>query len=283
MHVVRQLLIAGLIVACLLAVPALGSETSTGDMPASESREDLGKRGDEKQQSEGHLLSSSNGTPAQDFPGQLNLPKDPDAVLREILSREEFQHALKETRWDQIQKWLEQILLSILRWIAGKIGFFADKESFDAHPLWRVAEGMLIGAVFLLALYLAKILFEHLRDHTSPPANHSTARGADSQYLSSDRLREEARQCAQRGDYRTGLILLFRSVLVRLEEEGKIGHHRGKTNREVIRSISGEGVARELVTQLVPVFDGVCYGNAPCGKEEYERFLRQCTRLIQGG
>lgn len=282
MHVVRLFLIAGLIATCLFTVPSFGSGVSSGDRSVTESKEEDGSRTSEKQQSGGYPLSYSEQSAGSDFQNQFELPKDPDSLLHEILARSEFQQASKETLWDRMMKRAEELLLAFFRWLAELLGSVGNGSGFNPHSLWRVAEGLLIGSAILLALYVAKALFEYFRDRKGRSAEPPAERTEILVYLSSSRLREEAMQCARRGDYRTGLILLFRSVLVRLEEEGKIARHRGKTNREVLRSISGDGIVRETVGRLVPVFDGVCYGKARCGKEEYDRFLRLCTRVIQG-
>ena len=43
---------------------------------------------------------------------------------------------------------------------------------------------------------------------------------------------------AERGEYRGALIHLFRYVLIRLDEQGRLGFYAGKTNREILRSPS---------------------------------------------
>ena len=264
---VREFLIAGLIAACLLAGPASCSAGSGVDRPGTHVRKS----------------SPSKVNPGESFSAQFNLPRDPESVLHEILSRSEFQEGLRETLWDRIEKRLEQALIAILTWIAQKLGSMMGSElNFDPHPLWRVGEGLLIGAAILLAITLATPLFEFLRDRMGAPAQPAAPRAEMPVYVSGSKLREEAIRMALAGDYRGAVILLFRSVLVRLEEEGKISHHTGKTNREILRSIPEDSGVRQTVQHLVPVFDGVCYGKAPCGKEEYERFLGLCTRLIQG-
>ncbi len=280
MHVVRKFLIAGVIAACLIYAPAHGLGRSAGHGGMTNSNDAPGKLENKKKQSDGYVLHSPGVDSGIAFRQHFRLPKDPDSILHEILSRSEFQKAMQETPGDRFAKHLEQILAAILRWLAGKMGLGGSGGEFNPHSLWRVVEGLLIGAVLLLAIYLAKLLFDHFRDRISPFPEPASDLEAVSLYVSSSRLREESMNHARKGDYRTGLILMFRSVLAGLEERGEIAQHRGRTNREIIRSIPPNNAVKKALTRLVPIFDGVCYGNAPCGKAEYDRFLHQCTRTI---
>lgn len=215
------------------------------------------------------------------FAGQFNLSQDPESVLREVLSRSEFDVPSEETRWDRIKKTIDEIIETIIAWLLEKLKGI-DPEGFDPNPFWRVGEGLLIGAAILLAFILADIVYRSVRARRGDRYGAIPSAHRVPLYLSSRQLRDMARESAENGDYRMGLILLFRAVVLGLEEEGKIAHHGGKTNWEIVRSISGDGLVRESVRQLVPIFNRVFYGEVPCGREDYERFRRLCGRVTEG-
>lgn len=212
----------------------------------------------------------------------LGLSQDPDSLLREILSRSEF----KESNWTWLSeallrwlserfRWLYDLILALLRKFFGRWNV-----NVEADTLWS-AVGAFFAAVFvvgaLLVLFHALKAFLHRKeDRPEMQPSFFAAVGQSS----SETLRI-SRSMAERGEYRGALIHLFRYVLIRLDEQGRLGFYAGKTNREILRSPGLRLSDRKVLSEMIPIFNGVRYGDFPCGKSEYDRFLSLTGLLVE--
>ena len=204
----------------------------------------------------------------------LGFLQDPDLLLREILSRSEF----KESNWTllfaALIRWFLELIVELLRKIFGRWNV-----NVEAEMLWT-AVGAFFAAVFvagaLIAMFYALKSFLHRKDDRPemPPSFFAATGQSSSEMLSI------SQSMAERGEYQGALIHLFRYVLIRLDEQGRLGFYAGKTNREILRSSSLRLSDRKALSEMVPIFNGVRYGNFPCGKSEYDRFLSLTGILV---
>ena len=217
------------------------------------------------------------GSSVDPFVERFDLPSAPEPVLKEVLSREEFRESPVQPIIDRIREWAADLLRRAFHWIFSRIPDLPRIES-DADVLWMILAGLLIGTAALPLFFLVKFLIRLLlrktwkKDRGGPESEEAgTARSGE--------LRAEATAQAERGNYRRALILLFRFALAWLDEAGRLTVHHSRTNREILESVRSEEPLRESLGEMIPVFNRVRYGDGPCDKADYERFLTLCRRV----
>jgi hypothetical protein len=205
----------------------------------------------------------------------LGFSQDPDLLLREILSRSEFRDSDWTSLFAALIRWFLELIAELLRKIFGRWNV-----NIEGEMLWT-AVGAFFAAVFvagaLIALFYALKSLLHRKDDRPETQSSSFVIAGQS---SSEMLRM-SRSMAERGEHRGALIHLFRYVLIRLDEEGRLGFYAGKTNREILRSPNLRLSDRKVLSEMVPIFNGVRYGNFPCARSEYDRFLSLTGLLVE--
>lgn len=226
------------------------------------------------------LLISLASASEDHFRDKYNLPRSPEPVLKEILSRPEFKedaaHSLIERLWNQLQEELIRLLARIFRRLPLPEGY-----KFPQNVGRTLVTVMLLGSAGLLAVFVLIRIFHLARRKRAPSENNSSAAQLGEPGIpGSGECRAEALRLAEKGNYSQALIHLFRSALLRLKEKGFLSFHKGKTNREILESINDD-LLRGIIAEMIPSFNQVRYGNASCDRLEYERFLGLCLRLTE--
>ncbi|MFH1115443.1 MAG: DUF4129 domain-containing protein [Pseudomonadota bacterium] len=215
------------------------------------------------------------------FMKRYDLPADPKAALESILARDEFKD--RGESWPaQVRRRMEEAFIEALKWILRRIPSIGPLE-IDDDVGRMILDAQLIGIIALVGGLFAWLLVRLIRagrlragvqhpseDHDPPPPSGSA-----------EALRS-ARAMAEQGNYRDALIYLFRYVLTRLDEKGKLIIGPGKTNREVLNSVPVEEPLRAPLAEMIPLFNRVRYGDADCGKDEFRRFEALCRRVTEG-
>lgn len=211
---------------------------------------------------------------ADRFWSELGLSENPETLLRDILARREFKESQSASIIASLMRWLLELVARLLSRLFGKWNL-----DIEGEMVWTA-----IGAFFAVVLVAAALtgLFFAFKSWISRDRKHTEAqfellRLADE---SSSKLLAASRSVAERAEYREALILLFRYSLVRLGEQGRLGFYAGRTNREILRSPHLETSDRKLLSEMIPIFNCVRYGNFPCGKAEYQTFVSLTTRLV---
>ncbi|MGO9116587.1 MAG: hypothetical protein ACLQPD_03140, partial [Desulfomonilaceae bacterium] len=208
----------------------------------------------------GHGLaqfSHASQTPI-DFQKQFNLPQDPDSLLKEILSRKEFTDAAKESFLDRFIDYLNYLWRKALSWLLDR---WPDLEpfSFGNESVWAAV------GIILLTTILALIIFRLARflSGVSKKSRAKQSEFSDEPIELGDlgEMQGQAVQLAHRGEYRQALILLFRFVLLRLDELGRINWHPCKTNREILRSADRTPLTHDPLSEMISMFNGIYYGD----------------------
>jgi len=231
--------------------------------------------------SAGSILTCMAGIPDDTFAQHFDLPRDPESVLRNVLSRREFAE-------DPVSNWLRriwdravQISAEIVRWIVSRIPSMGPVK-IRGDILGTIGTALLVGAaaviLILVGWRLAAVLAKRSRRrdaaHRPPLESDDGATPAG--------LRRRALSEADQGNYGLALSLFFRYALLRLDEDGLLAYHQGKTNRELLAALKADEVVRGRVAEMVFVFNRVRYGRAPCDRDEYERFLVLCRYAVGG-
>ena len=217
--------------------------------------------------------------PSSDFQKKFNLPQDPEALLKDILSRKEFTDAATRPLLDRLTAYLDYLLRKALSWILDSLPSLGP-INLGNESIWATVGILLITALLaVIVIKLARFFSLVSRRHL---ANASQSVIEEIELGDLREMQEQALRAGEEGDYRKALILLFRFVLLRLDELGHIKWRPWKTNREILRSADENTTTREPLSEMISIFNGIYYGDKPCGDPEFQRFLT-LAQLVTGG
>ena len=83
-------------------------------------------------------------------------------------------------------------------------------------------------------------------------------------------LLDAARRAYAGGDYARAIIYLFSHELVELDRWHLIRLARGKTNRQYVRELRGQGALPGLLSQTMVVFEDVYFGDRALSRDRFE-------------
>ena len=83
-------------------------------------------------------------------------------------------------------------------------------------------------------------------------------------------LLDAARRAYASGDFARAIIYLFSHELVELDRRHLIRLTRGKTNRQYVRELRGQGALPGLLSQTMVVFEDVYFGDRALSRERFE-------------
>ena len=190
---------------------------------------------------------------------------DAQSDLDRVLGRSEFDYEPQPATWrERLGREVQQFLASSINSQSGRV--FA----------WIVA-GV---AVFVLG----GIIFYWLRGIRSGFVKESEIPSIEQEMLtlSADDAFQRAQANAAKGDYRLGVRYLYLSTLLILDERGQLRYDRSKTNREFLRSLSGNPEIAGTLQKIVDVFDRVWYGFYEVDSAEYQTYAERIEKLRSG-
>ena len=220
------------------------------------------------------------------FRDLLGLAREPEPVLREILTRDEFQETLSQSILEQIVDHILDLFQQALLWISEhwpKLDFGSFQGRADL--LWQALGLFLFSAIVALlvgvgALLVYRVLLPYARSRGHQAATQRPQPSGESSLGGS--LRNQALRLAREGRYDDAIVRLFRFVLVQLDRRGRILLHPARTNREILRSLPPREPIKEVLAEMISLFNAVRYGGFPCDKPEFDRFLGLSDRLTEG-
>ena len=220
--------------------------------------------------------------PDGDFPQKYQLPRDPQPLVRQILARDEYRQGTDESFIDWLKWQLWEMVRRALQWLVERFRG-VEGARVNGSTVSLFVDLILLGAIALVAMVLVWVLAKRLsRLNRAGTSSGDPDTENAQEVVDSRRSRALAMSSANKGDYRGALIHLFRFVLLLLDETGKITVRPGETNREILASIGPNVPAYTLLAEMVPVFNRVRYGDSPCGKEDYDRFVGLCEKVEEG-
>lgn len=218
------------------------------------------------------------------FRDMLGLPVDPESVLRDVLSRDEFRESPVRSLIDRLNELIYSGIQHILSWIARHWPHFG-RVTGDYELFWTILGSLFYGLILGLVLVGVVLLVQRVilpfvrrkRTRISPEVAR-TARVASRDSPS----REEALKMALNGQYRDALMQLFRFVLVQLHERGVVKLHPSWTNREILREIPATQPVKAPLSAMTVQFNAVRYGGMACNKTDFDRFLGLAEQITRG-
>ncbi|MEW6352415.1 MAG: DUF4129 domain-containing protein [Thermodesulfobacteriota bacterium] len=213
------------------------------------------------------------------FGTQLNLPKDPDAVLEEVLSREEFRDD-PTAALDRARERLRELFERLIEWLYEHFPRLRQAIP-DMDTAWIVLGCLVLGAAIVLVCVLLKLVAQSVLDRSARAEDAELDQDAAAGLAFSSGIWTEAVKRANAGEFALAVILLFRYVLIKLDELGRLPYHPGRTNSEILATLRGNDPLRGSLARLVPIFNRVRYGNASCDRADFEHFRDRCVDLTQ--
>ncbi|MFZ5868437.1 MAG: DUF4129 domain-containing protein [Thermodesulfobacteriota bacterium] len=218
---------------------------------------------------------------AADFQAKYELPRDPDATLKDILGRSEFRETPEIPLLARLREWLDEMIKRLLIWLLERSPKprsikTPSNEAIEAVKVILVALAVaaFIGLAAWLVFLLRGISIRSRREPVPEPETRDAKKDARG-------LWEEATRLAGKGDYALALIFLFRSVLVELDERGDLVVLPERTNREILEQVRSEGHLRRTLGDMVSAFNRVRYGSGACSRVQYKDFLSLCERATK--
>jgi len=228
---------------------------------------------------------STSAIPSPDrFKEILGLPADPELLLRDVLSREEFRESPIRSLVDRINEFIVSGIQHVVSWIAEHWPQFSlPKGNYEL--LWTVLGSLFYGLI--LGLIVAAVIFLYQRVILPRLRRARTGVSAEADELQGRAphgapSRDVALGLAREGKYREALMELFRFVLIQLHGRGVLRLHPSRTNREILGGVSDTLPIKEPLTEMTSHFNTIRYGGMPCGKNDFDRFLRLVEEITRG-
>lgn len=145
------------------------------------------------------------------------------------------------------------------------------RRSREDNP-WRDTVAVLTGG--LAVALAAGLLLRRLRRQVQP-VGHSLPPAATSPGLDAAAWRQEAERRWAAGDGLSALVWLYRALLARLDETGRLRYDPSRTNWENACQVA-DAVVADGLRELARVLDAVLYGGRPCEPATVQR----CGELV---
>ncbi len=184
------------------------------------------------------------------------------AKAAEITARDAYD--LQVRRADHT--WFQDLLDEIYRWLAVPFRWIFDlTEGWPQFLRWAV----ILGLVALLLFLVWHILYSLARAMRDPLRGGSAPKKADRAVLKPEELERRAETARNSADYMTAVRLLFRAVVLRLEQAEEKPPRPGTTNRGLLRRYRDRPPVVDALRVFVETVDAKWYGDAPCEETDY--------------
>lgn len=196
------------------------------------------------------------------------------AELEQILARSEFgavkpPNALELLR-QRLYAWIERMLLSLFGGVA--------KHPIGGQILFWL---LIVAAVGAVAVWVFRFFASRDRGSALAPSTEVIAVRTWQEWI------REAREAANRGDFREAVHSAYWAGIARLEDLGVVPKDRTKTPREYLKLVdepaegllAPEPVHREPLTALTKGMEKTWYANRRAGLEDFRESLRHLEAL----
>jgi hypothetical protein len=192
--------------------------------------------------------------------------------LAEIMGRPEFKK--EESRQGLIELFLQ--------WLRDKLGF--DVSISRSGPVRRVLGWIVYAlagaAAFFVLVVLVRVALPLLR--RDRPAGPPGRRAAPAPPETPENLLALAEARARAGEWRGAVQAMFRWLLLRLHQAGRLEYDPALTNREHLARLKADAASRAAFTELSGQFELAWYALGIVTAEEYAAFRRRCQQLAGG-
>jgi len=201
-------------------------------------------------------------------------PSSARAKLDGILARKEFAAVRPPSQWELLQQRIEAWLLSLLENLFRAIG----RHPIGGQILFWAIVG---GGVLAIAVWLFRFLASRDRLATLPASELAGVSRSWQEWL------RNAREAANRGDFREAVHSTYWAGIVRLEDTGVVPRDRTKTPREYLRlaaetaagAMASTPAPQKPLADLTSRLERVWYARREARAEDFQESLRQLEAL----
>lgn len=195
-------------------------------------------------------------------------------TLQKVLADPRFQW--QEEQENPISKWLNEQWMRFMRWLSG---LFGNPEPATDAPSVSVSLDII---PILMTLMLVVVLAYVFRSFFFDLVNESRLAeedDANSEPITAEQAFARAQSLSRGGDYRSAVRYLYLSSLLLLDERGMLRYDRSKTNREYLRSVSGQPELAEPLREVIDVFDNTWYGYHTLDEDSFKHYSDRVEEL----
>ena len=192
----------------------------------------------------------------------------PDQVRRtadEVFARPEFSPDAA------LPNWLTRAVEAVARWLG---------QLPTVNPLlfWVILGGCVLSLILLLVYVLASLGWGF---EVGPrAARRRAAEAAAERRRQSAEFRAEAGIAAGCGDFTEAIRCLFLSLVYRLDEQGRVGFQKARTNREYLALLDADAPVRRELGVFVDTLGDHWYGQRPAGRERFDDCEARYERVL---
>lgn len=207
---------------------------------------------------------------AQPVPGSSNAREE----LDHILARSEFGAVRPPSAWElfrqRLYAWIERMLLRLFGGVA--------RHPIGGQILFWL---LIVAAVGAVAVWVFRFIASRDRGSALAPSTDVIAVRTWQEWI------REAREAANRGDFREAVHSAYWAGIARLEDLGVVPKDRTKTPREYLKVVdepadgllAPEPVHREPLAALTKGLERIWYANRGAGLEDFRESLRHLEAL----
>ena len=197
------------------------------------------------------------------------------ARLGTILARPEY-------RPDQVQEsslrnWVRKIRDMIRRFLEKVFGNRAPRDRDQPVGGGGVARVLVAMLVLLGLIFGVMRWLRYRRSMEEDEEEEADVREALGEVIPDDvsasDMLDRARELAQRGEYRPAIRRAYLSLLIEMEQRGKLRLHRSKTNRDYLDAMRIEPALYPGFSAMTGDFESVWYGEQGATAQDFSAFI----------
>jgi hypothetical protein len=195
----------------------------------------------------------------------------PDQIRRtadEVFSRPEFGPDAG------VPNWFLKAIGQFFRWLG-------SLASVNPMLFWIILGGCVLFLIALVGYAVASLGWGF--EFGASAARRRAAAAAAERRRRSAEFRTEAAAAAGRGDFTEAIRCLFLALVHRLDEQGRIGFQKARTNREYLGLLDADPNVRGELTVFVDTLDDHWYGQRPAGRDRFDDCQSRFDRLLAAG
>lgn len=224
------------------------------------------------QPAEAQARNPSHTADARDAPAREAL----DARVKEILSRPDYERAMRGSRRDARDaiRWL---LLRLRRFL-GRLGGLHETN----YALFVVAVTAGLALLIAILIHITYTIVQALKPGTRPTAREGSATAPPP--LSPSALIRQAEDLAARGDHRSAIRSLYLALIRSLQMRGVLPRAASQTNWEQVAHLESKPALVALVRPFARTFDEKWYGGRAADADDVarcHRWLEQTLREVE--
>jgi hypothetical protein len=195
----------------------------------------------------------------------MTTPEQVRRAAEEVFARPEFSPDAG------VPNWLIRAFTEFFRWLG-------QLPTVNPVMFWFLLSSCVLLLLLLLIYAIASLGFGF--EFGGRAARRRAAVAAAERRRRSAEYRAEAGRAAERSDFTEAIRCLFLSLVFRLDEQGRVGFQKARTNREYLSLLDAVPPVRRELGVFVDTLDDHWYGQRPAGRERFEDCQARYDRML---